>query len=303
MKVIKSKLSDFINQKNPIEIKKYVARIFSYNYSRDDFYEIERCYNKTKQLFDGNFQGYKACNTKYHDFFHTLDTFLTTAVLIDGYNIAEKILSVSLVKNLLKAALLHDVGYIQESHDNSGTGAKYTQTHVLRSILFLSKNFNLFGINHKNVVSLSNLIECTELKTNLDNVEFSSEDEKTAGKILGTADILGQMSNREYLERLLFLYYEFKEAGIPGYNIEFDIIKNTLFFYEEIKKKLIKFYDSVYTYALYHFKERYKINENLFIKAIDNNINYVKEIIKEDSKNYRKKLRRGNIVEREKALH
>ena len=31
------------------------------------------------------------------------------------------------------------------------------------------------------------------------------------------ADLVGQMSDRAYLEKLLFLYYEFKEAGFPGY--------------------------------------------------------------------------------------
>ena len=299
----KSKLSDLVNQKDPTEIKKYVTRVFSYYYNNEDFNEVENCYEKIKQLFHGNFPGYKACNTKYHNFFHTLDTFFTTAVLIDGYNIGKYVLPVDLVKNLLNAALLHDVGYIQEDKDYSGTGAKYTQTHVLRSILFLSKNFGLLGINHKNILSISNLIECTELKINVNDIEFTSEYEKTTGKILGTADILGQMSNREYLERLLFLYYEFKEAGIPGYNSEFDIIKNTLFFYKEIKNRLDKFYNSVYIYAVYHLKERYKIEENLFIKAIDNNIDYIKEIIKENTKSYKKKLRRGNINERERIFH
>lgn len=302
MKVMKSKLSDLVNHKNPIEIKKYITRIFSYYYSNEDFYEIEICYEKIKQLYNGNFPGYKACNTKYHNFFHTLDTLLMTAILIDGYNIAERVLPINLAKKLLNAALLHDVGYIQENKDNNGTGAKYTQTHVLRSILFLSKNFNLLGINHENIVSISNLIECTELKMNPEEIEFLSEGERIAGKILGTADILGQMSNREYLERLLFLYYEFKEAGIPGYNKEIDIIKNTLDFYKEIKDRLDKFYNSIYNYAVYHLKERYEISENLFIKAIENNINYIKEIIKEDTKNFRKKLRRGNFNNMEKVL-
>ena len=44
MKVMKSKLSDLVNHKNPIEIKKYITRIFSYYYSNEDFYEIEICH-------------------------------------------------------------------------------------------------------------------------------------------------------------------------------------------------------------------------------------------------------------------
>jgi len=302
MEIKLSKFSELVDQNNPSEVLKSVKNIFSYYYNQEDFIEIEKCYEKTKQLFDGEFPGYKACNTYYHDFFHTLDAFLATAILVDGYNIAEKLLPVKLVKNLFNAALLHDVGYIQENIDDEGTGAKYTQNHVLRSVVFLSKNFGLFGINHKDIIPISNIIKCTGLKNNIKDISFESEEENITGVILGTADILGQMSNREYLERLLFLYYEFKEAGIPGYKTEFDIIKNTLFFYKEIMHRIEIIYNSIYIYAVHHFEKRYNINENLFLTAINNNINYLKKIIEDDSTNFRKKLKRGNIEEKEKLL-
>ncbi len=56
--------------------------------------------------------------------------------------------------------------------------------------------------------------------------------------MLGSADLLGQMSDRAYLEKLLFLYKEFREAGIPGFNTEFDIIRKTVDFYEITVQRL-----------------------------------------------------------------
>ena len=47
------------------------------------------------------------------------------------------------------------------------------------------------------------------------------------GKMLGTADLLGQMSDRTYLEKLPFLYLEFKHAGIDGVGTELDFFDST----------------------------------------------------------------------------
>lgn len=299
----KSKLADIINQKNPVEILDAVKKIFNYYYKIEEFIEVEKCFEKIKLLFDGHFPGYKACNTGYHNLFHTLDTFLAAARLIDGYNISIIVLPIRIVKNLLIAALFHDVGYIQENIDDDGTGAKYTQNHVLRGVTFISKNFNLFEINNNDISLISNIIKCTDLKIIIGDISFDSEDEREAGLILATADILGQMADREYLEKLLFLYHEFKEAGIPGYNTEFDIMKNTLVFYKEILIRLNKIYDAKYKYVEHHFNKRYQINENLYMNAINNNIDYIKKIIKENENNFRSKLRRGSFLEKEKVLN
>ena len=120
--------------------------------------------------------------------------------------------------------------------------------------------------------------------------------------MLGTADILGQMSDREYLERLLFLYSEMKEAGIPGYRTEFDIIKGTLAFYDTIKKRLNNLFKKVFSYAELHFKARYNINRNLYMDAIESNIVYIEKIISDSSTNFRHKLKRGKIVDDRELL-
>ncbi len=260
------------------------------------FIDIEKCYEKVRGVFEGKFSGYKACNTNYHDLLHTLDALLATARLIDGYNIAEKTMSIKVTKNLLKAALLHDIGYIQENIDNEGTGAKYTANHVLRSVVFIAKHFAAFGIDRNNLDAVNNMVRSTGLKINFKDIPFSSDEERMAGYFLGTGDLLGQMADREYLEKLLFLYYEFREAGIPGYETEFDILKNTLKFYEEVKERIGIMYQFAYQYAKYHFEKRYDINENIYMTAIERNVEYVNRIVEEKNSNFRHKLKRGHLI-------
>ena len=112
---------------------------------------------------------------------------------------------------------MHDTGYIQDDTDKEGTGAKYTTSHVERSVKFLQKNYKALEINPDDIMIYTDMIHCTGLMVRIEAVPFSSDEEKIAGCMLGTADLLGQMSDRAYLEKLLFLYYEFKEAGVKGF--------------------------------------------------------------------------------------
>jgi len=222
--------SEQFYENNPKFFINEVKKIFTWHYNKKYYNKLNRCYKLVKKLYEGKLIGYKACNTEYHDLKHILNAFISAARLIDGYNLSEKKLPPKLAINILIAVLLHDTGYIQDEWDNEGTGAKFTVNHIGRSIAFLVKNSREFDLVQKDVEVITKLIRCTALKVNLKEIPFSSHEEKIAGAILGTADFLGQMSDRVYIEKLLFLYREFKEAGIPGYETEFDIIKKTVDF-------------------------------------------------------------------------
>jgi hypothetical protein len=232
-----------------------------------------------------------------------MDTFLAAARLLDGYNVRNSIISEQLATNLLVASLFHDTGYIQETGDKEGTGAKYTLNHVERSVIFLDKHHEEFTIGEEEVDIIARIIRCTGLHTDLDSTTFKSKEEKIVGSILGTADLLGQMSSRVYLEKLLFLYYELKEANIPGFHTEFDIVRKTIEFYKITQNRFIEEYMSVHEYARDHFNERLGVDKNLYLLAIDKNINYLRTIVADDSTNFRHKLKRGNwreIIQKQK---
>lgn len=291
-------LSQIIDTARPRAVLHEIRKIFYFHYPHKPYREIIRSFKSIKSLFEGKYPGYRACNTEYHNLTHTLDATLATARLIDGFNLKGNRLSLPLALNLLHAALFHDTGYIQEVWDSGGTGAKFTQNHVERSTAFLVKQSRVFEIDPSNVSVISRIIKCTGLTVNLDNIPFADMEERVAGCILGTADLLGQMSDRQYMEKLLFLYSEFREAGIPGYETEFDIIRKTLGFYEMITRRFDDSYMKVAEYARYHFLERYSCDHNLYMEAIDRHISYIKEIIRDETTNFRHKLKRADWVKK-----
>lgn len=293
----KLQLSMLIDHENSAAVLEEARNIFILNYDSKAFDIIENCFNLTETLFKGNFPGYRSCNTEYHNFAHTLDCFLATIRLIDGRNISAQSLSEETATNLLMAAMLHDTGYIQEAWDTTGTGAKYTKIHITRSIEFTGKNADKFMLDAERIAQISDFIEFTGLRS--DGRVIEEDDVALAGSILGTADLLGQMSDRKYLEKLLFLYHEFTEAGLEGFETEFDILKKTLAFYESTMVRLNKNLMRCYEFAEYHFRSRFRVKENLYIEAIEKQMQYLKRIIDDSSSNFRSKLKRIDLEKME----
>lgn len=291
-----SQLSQILDHSAPEKVLPEVQRLFQYFHRPEAFAPVANSFDRIVKLFRGEYPGYMACNTEYHDFGHTMDAFVATARLIDGRSLARSPLTEDSAVSLLIAALFHDTGYIQEEGD-TGTGAKYTQNHVDRSIAFLERNAEAFGFRRQQTDLIGLFIACTGLKVNASTLCFESEEQVYCGAILGTADLLGQMADRRYLEKLLFLYYEFREAGIEGFHTEFDILKNTLSFYEGTRKRLDNALLGAYTYAEDHFAARYGATTNLYIDAIERQMEYLRGIIRDDSTNFRRKLKRINLEE------
>ncbi|MBN1412863.1 MAG: hypothetical protein JW969_18625 [Spirochaetales bacterium] len=295
-------LSEVLADNSFKTVLKEAKSIFLNYYTKAGFNNVIKIYKGIKNLFEGKFPGYQACNTEYHNLDHTMATFLTTIRLLDGYNINKNVIPEPVAVNLLIATFFHDTGYIQEEGDIEGTGAKYTSNHVERSMDFLKNHHQKFRISPEDTEMITRIIQCTGLNADISTITFSSIDEKTAGVILGTADLLGQMADRTYLEKLLFLYYEFREAEIPGYHTEFDILRKTVDFYEITKKKFTTDFMGVYIFDRYHFQKRYNIDRNLYLEAIDRHIAYLHKIIADSSTNFRHKLKRGNWREKIKNL-
>jgi hypothetical protein len=287
-------LSQLVDTRDPEKVIEEVLRIFYYHYSEDSALRVRLAFSQVRSLFAGEFPGYRECLAEYHDFNHTMSVLLASARLLDGYNIERVFLPEEMAIQLLLATLLHDTGYIQEDWDTEGTGAKYSRQHEQRSIEFLERHAGVFEIEEPEIEPIVRLIQSTDLKTDFARIAFPSEEEQDAGAVLGSADILGQMSDRAYLEKLLFLYHEFREAGIPGYETEFDILKKTRDFYEAVKGRLRDTYLHVFELANHHFRERYQVNRNLYIVAVDRQMAYLDRIIGDQSTNFRHKLKRGD---------
>ncbi len=266
--------------------------IHSYNITKFDL--IRKVFKDFLNLFNGKYPGYKECNTPYHDLAHTVDTLLLFSRIVDGYNIEKKSLPLKKVRTGIIATIFHDSGYIQKKTDVTGTGAKYTQVHEKKSIDFIRGYFKKIGLEREDFLMAKNMIKCTDLKIKLDDISFGSESEKIVGYIVGTADLMAQMSERSYLERLSLLYKEFDEAGVVVYDSEVDLLERTVDFYEGVAKRRIEDnFQNVSKYIQSHFRERYHVDSNLYMISIENQLKYLKGIIESKQESLGKNLRRN----------
>jgi hypothetical protein len=116
------------------------------------------------------------------------------------------------------------------------------------------------------------------------------------GKMVATADLMGQMSDRFYLEKLIPLFKEFEEGKVPGFASEYDLLKKTSNFYHITKIRMEKDLGNVSRFMLAHFKTRWRIDRNIYQEAIDKNINYLRFVLKHNEKSIGIFLRRNSVT-------
>src|SRR5205085_12092242 len=151
----------------------------------------------------------------YHDFEHTLQGTLCFAYMLNGRHAAKAspVLTQRMFELGLLAILFHDTGYLKQGDDRQGTGAKYTLVHVARSMAFAGEFLSQKGYAPAEIMAVQNMIGCTGVNADIKAIPFQSELEKTLGFDLATADLLGQMAAKDYVEKLPILYLEFAEAA------------------------------------------------------------------------------------------
>ncbi len=294
-------LHGILDHGNVDAVIRSILSLFSLSYPAADTDAIRYSFDLTHDLYAGRFPGYSACRTGYHDYRHTIDVFVAVGRLIDGGVLSGRGLPAETAEDVLLSALLHDCGYIQAAGEESGTGARYTKTHVVRSADFVKKHAGAFGLDASRAERCARIIMGTDLALAWESLQFADEDEKTGSAVLAAADLLGQMADRAYLEKLLFLYYEFKEAGIGGYETAFDILRKTDVFYKGIVERLDGPLRSVSWDARAHFAARCGEDRDLYREAIGRQMAYLSSIMRDDSVNFRKRLRRIDLEQVERA--
>ncbi|PKN70727.1 MAG: hypothetical protein CVU52_08890 [Deltaproteobacteria bacterium HGW-Deltaproteobacteria-10] len=300
-----SQISILVNPNKPRAILQDARQLYRESYPKAHFKHIDKVFHLTKLLYEGHFPGYLACAVDYHNFVHSVAVFAATSRLIDGCELAGLDLGHVMAGDALIAAMLHDTGYIRTADDTRGTGAQYTKIHVDRSADFVLREREAFGLSTESAARISRIILGTDLGRSWDSLSFDSEKERIAAEILASADLLGQMSDRAYLEKLLFLYYEFREAGIGGYDSAFDILKKTAGFYESTQNRLDFTLGRVSGQTKQHFQVRYGFTRDLYREAISSQMNYLGAIIADDNTNFRTKLKRMDLaaIESQMELH
>jgi len=257
---------------------------------------LRDAFEATADLYHGRYPGYRECTTKYHDYKHSYETFLATARLAHGAALSGITLSTNTVLLGLIAALLHDAGYIQESNDNVGTGGKHTIIHVKRSMDFVERNASGFCIAQDDIRPCQIMIYCTDLAADFSSIVYPSQEIETISKIVATSDLLAQMADRTHLEKLLYLYHEFREGMVSGYKSAEDLLRKTLGFYDLVQERFTKKLDSVDRFMRQHFKSRWGIEEDLYSIAIEHEKKYLCDLITKADAEMLEHLRRKGII-------
>jgi len=282
-----------INVTDPDTVCKEVCTLFADIYPRTSTQPIKKAFAVSAALFRGEYPGFYPCDTPYHDLQHTLDVSLTMARLISGYENSRKShdrLGPELTRLGMVISLFHDSGYIRRRGDRRQTnGAAYTNRHVTRSGRFISDFLPEVGMADMAPLA-RRLVHFTGYEVAVPAIPLSDPDQRVLGKLLGTADLLAQMSDRCYLEKCRDrLYPEFVAAGVAGPAVnsglyrspEELIYKTPQFFNHVLHERLENVLHGVHSYARSYFlpqKDRYR-------EAVEKNLVYLERIVKEKNMN------------------
>jgi hypothetical protein len=294
-------VSNRVNVETPVSVRDAVLELFAARYPGADLAAIERAFADFQALFEGRYPGYLACDTLYHDLRHTLDMTLAMARLVDGHDRScaptERLGARRAVLGVL-IALLHDSGYLKRSSEAGiENGAVFTKVHVSRSADFISAYLPKIGFAREAPLA-SRLVHFTGYEMDVADIQVDDPRDRVIGCMVGTADLIGQMSDRMYLEKVRrFLYEEFVWAKIARerlpdgreivrYSSPDDLIVKTPSFYEYVARTRIdRKLGRADRYAESHFD-----GPSLYQAEIDRNMGFLREAIDTADLN---RLRRG----------
>jgi hypothetical protein len=279
-----------VNVEDADQVRNAVIALYSARYTGAELLPLARAFDDVKALFEGDYPGYLPCDTLYHDVRHTLDMTLAMARLIDGHDRvtagADRLGARRAATGVL-VALFHDSGYLKRASEAEvENGAIFTKIHVSRSADFLSTYLPKIGFAAEAPLA-SRLVHYTGYEMEIEDIGVEDARDRMVGCMVGTADLIGQMSDRMYLEKVRqFLYQEFVWAKIAReelpdgreivrYSSADDLIIKTPGFYEYVARARInKKLDGADRYAEPHFG-----GVNLYQSAIDGNMDFLRQTI------------------------
>jgi hypothetical protein len=263
-------VTDSVRTTDPASVSAEVIRIYRGLFEDASAGELERAFQDVAALYRGKHPDYYACDTEYHDIQHVMDVTLAMARLMDGYQRGRKAHEEALTRELfvvgLLSALFHDFGYLRRRNDRTHQyGAEYTLTHVSRGSAYLRHYVTELGMEDKYARAASMVVHFTGYERPAETIRINDMLMRRIGHMLGTADIIAQMSDRCYLEKCRDrLFPEFVLGGLAGrrragmrklplFSSGEDLVQKTPNFYLSATKRLDLQLARAYEYAARHF--------------------------------------------------
>jgi hypothetical protein len=281
-----------VDVEDPDAVRDAVLALIAARYPGANLAALQQVFDDVKALFAGHFPGYLPCDTPYHDLRHTLDMTLAMARLIDGHDRSvapsARIGARRAVLGVI-VALLHDSGYMKRASEAYiENGAVFTKIHVSRSADFLTRYLPRLGYAEE-ASAAAKLVHFTGYEMDIDDILLHDPKDRLLGCLVGTADLLGQMSDRMYLEKCReFLYPEFvwgrvaRETLSDGreivrYASPDDLMLKTPGFYEYVARTRMQ----TKLAGVDRFAEAHFDGTNLYQGEIDRNMGFLKRAIEE----------------------
>jgi hypothetical protein len=256
---------------------------------------IERAFEDLGRLYAGEHPDYQPCDTEYHDIQHVLDVTLAMVRLMDGYERSRDAtrsrvgdsppLPAACFSLGVVIALYHDFGYLRRRGDRRHRyGAEYTLTHVTRGARHLHHYLPRIGLK-RYANAGATLVHYTGYERRAETIPLNNTLLRRIGHMLGTADIIAQMSDRCYLEKCRDrLYPEFVLGGLTKkktaggrsqvlFTSGDDLVRKTPGFYLNAAKRLDVQLARAYEYAARHFA-----GQNLYLEEMQKNVRYARVV-------------------------
>ncbi|MFZ5558187.1 MAG: HD domain-containing protein [Pseudomonadota bacterium] len=281
-------VTDTVRTTDAQSVGSEVQRIFRELYQSEASSVLAQSFQDAARLFRGEYPGHHPCDTDYHDLQHTLDVTLAMSRLMAGFEQARRgatRLNPRLFELGVITALFHDCGYIRRENESTvATGAAFTKVHVSRGGEFLQHYLHAIGRDADRALAVQ-LIHFTGYEMPVNEIAVSEPAHRLLGNLLGSADIIAQMSDRCYLEKVRDrLYDEFVAGGIArqrrpdgGEQVLFgspeDLVFKTPAFYATALKRLQEMLGGVHAYAEAHFG-----GQNLYAEEVERNVQYAKQV-------------------------
>ena len=284
------------NTRDTPEVEAQVAAIVRSFAPGHDLTRVGATFELLDRAFDGNLGGYQKLKTLYHNRSHTNEVVLCTARMLHGLHLAGQGLDGEHIDAALIGALMHDVGYLMSDEEASGTGAQFTASHVMRGVEFTRRH--LADLPPALLETTTKVIMLTDHRKHPGWVSFDNLQQQRAAYATATADLIGQMANREYLERVLLLYFEFEEARMGGFADIHDLLEKTTAFYRMTKGRLDQDLNGMSVCLARHFGQQAGAERNFYQESIDRNLDYLDRVVKTEREHRLERLRRGHVVEK-----
>ena len=266
---------------NATDCRELITSVFQAHYAGRDTSFLRAAFREVQRLFEGQYPGYQACDSAYHDFAHTRVATAAVARILDGHMKSGESprLTPRDFELAIAAILLHDTGYIKKDGDHDGTGAKYTLTHASRSVEFAHVFLTHLAATPDEVWTVQAAIRYAGMEG--EETPPVSARSRFIGCVVGAGDILGQMAAPDYPELLPSLYNEFHEATvftgrfdtpIASYKSAVDLMRRTREFYQTfVQRMLTTRWGRVHEALRYHFAD----GRNHYLDAIARNLDRI----------------------------